>query len=68
MITTIKHTFLPLPHAYAQIHHNFKKKNQYSQLYTKQKNYGWASCLQTSFLFQPKSKNTFSSEQCTDNV
>lgn len=26
MITTIKHTFLPLPHAYAQIHHNFKKK------------------------------------------
>lgn len=45
-----------------------EKKNQYSQLYTKQKNYGWVSCLQTSFLSQPKSKNTFNSEQDTDNV
>lgn len=44
------------------------KKNQYSQLYTKQKNYGWASCLQTSFLSQTKTKNTFNSEQDTDNV
>lgn len=46
MITTIKQrTFLPLlPRMYM---HKYitTEKNQYSQLYTKQKNYGWDSCL-----------------------
>lgn len=51
MTTTIRqHTFLPLlPRMYMHKYITTEKKNQYSQLYTKQKNYGWVSCLQNPF-------------------